>query len=209
MNEEKIIDDFHALYYSKEFTWRSLWLGVTIAKTPFDLWTYQEIIFQTRPTLIIECGSFTGGSALYFASIFDLLGQGRVISIELETPINPIARAHKRIEFIKGSSTDSTIYNKVAGSIKPSDKVMVSLDSSHESFHVLQEMKLYGNLVSLGNYMVVEDGNIHHPINIPHGPGPYEAIEEFLKINDRFGIDKSRERFLMTFNPNGYLKRVK
>lgn len=209
VDEKRIIDAFHALYYSKGYTWRCPWLGVPIAKSPFDLWTYQEIIFETKPTLLIECGSCAGGSALYFASIFDLMKHGRVISIDVEQKIHPIARAHDRIVFLKGSTVDSALFNVVKTYAKIGDKIMVSLDSCHESSHVLQEMKLYGDLVSVGNYMVVEDGNIHNPIVINHGPGPAKAIREYLETTDRFVIDKNRERFLMTFNPNGYLKKVR
>ena len=36
-----------------------------------------------------------------------------------------------------------------------------------------------------------------------------EAMEEFLKSNSNFVSDRSREKFLLTFSPRGYLKRIK
>jgi len=56
----------------------------------------------------------------------------------------------------------------------------------------------------------VEDSNIGgHPIKPRFGPGPMEAIKEFLEENENFIIDQSKEKFYLTFNPNGYLKKIK
>jgi cephalosporin hydroxylase len=74
--------------------------------------------------------------------------------------------------------------------------------------HVLREMEIYSQLVTRGSYMIVEDSNVNgHPIMPNWGDGPFEAIEEFLKHNDSFEIDKECEKYYMTFNPNGYLKK--
>ena len=207
--ENKIIEDFTTLYYSKSEAWTNPWMGVTILKTPLDLWIYQEIIFENKPTLIIECGSNLGGSALYFASLLELIGDGRVISIDILDNINKIARAHKRIEFIHGSSLDKKVIDQIHVNIKSDDRVMVSLDSCHECSHVLNEMNIYDKFVTIGQYMIIEDSCIRHPVLKYFPPGPYEAIEEYFKTTNNFMIDKTKEKFLMTFNPNGYLKRIK
>ena len=39
-------------------------------------------------------------------------------------------------------------------------------------------------------------------------PGPYEAVREFLAEQDRFEIDRSREKFFMTQNLSGYLRCI-
>jgi len=95
---------FHRLYYeSEQRTWRSTrWLGVPVQKCPLDLWIYQEILTDTRPTVVIETGTWGGGSALYLASVFDLLGAGRVITIEIaERAGRP---QHSRIEYLSGAA---------------------------------------------------------------------------------------------------------
>jgi cephalosporin hydroxylase len=86
---------------------------------------------------------------------------------------------------------------------------MVSLDSDHRAAHVQKELELYSPLVTPGMYLVVEDMHFNgYPILPKFGPGPTEAVEAFLKTNPPFERDRTRERFLLTFNPGGYLRRT-
>jgi len=205
-----IVNNFHKLYYhSRKTTWNNtFWLGVPVAKCPLDLWNYQEIIFEVQPDVIIEAGPGCGGSTLFFASLCDLINKGRVISIELgDVSQKP---QHKRIRYLSGSSISKEIEQQVQQLISDADKVLVDLDSDHTKEHVLQELTIYSKLVTPGSYIIVEDTNIAgHPIKPHRYPGPMEAVKEFLKTNPNFIIDKGREKFYLTFNPNGYLKRVK
>jgi cephalosporin hydroxylase len=199
---------FHELYYdSRDTTWKDTrWRGVRAQKCPLDLWVYQEILHEVQPDLIVETGTAEGGSALFLASMLDLLGRGEVITIDvLERPDYP---RHPRITYLHGSSTDPTIVGHVSDLVGDEDKVVVILDSDHTKDHVLAEMKAYGPLVTKGSYLIVEDTNINgHPVLPDFGPGPWEAVEEFLQGNDQFQVDRSREKLLMTFNPMGYLRR--
>ncbi len=205
-----ITNSFHKLYYySRKTTWNSTsWLGLPISKCPLDLWTYQEIIFEVQPDVIIETGTGSGGSTLFFASLCELTNKGKVISIELgDMSDKP---QHKRITYLLGSSTSKEILQQVQQLISDDKKVLVNLDSEHTKKHVLEELKLYSKLVTVGSYIIVEDTNIGgHPVKPDYYPGPMEAVKEFLKTNSDFIIDKNREKFYLTFNPNGYLKRVK
>ncbi len=172
------------------------------------MWNYQEIIFEVQPDVIIETGAGSGGGTLFFASLCELMNKGRVISIELGD-ISEKPR-HKRITYLSGSSTSAEVMQQLRKLINHNDKVLVNLDSEHTKKHVLQELSLYSQLVAPGSYIIVEDTNIAgHPVKPEHYPGPMEAVQEFLKDNPNFIIDKSREKFYLTFNPNGYLKRVK
>lgn len=200
---------FHKSFYNSGKTWlNTSWFGIESQKNPLDLWIYQEIIYEVKPDIIIECGTARGGSALYFANLLDLLNNGRVITIDIEDLGN--LPKHSRIIYLKGSSTSREIFDKVKNLIKENDKVLVSLDSDHHKQHVLKELNLYNELVSKGSYIVVEDTNINgHPVYIAHGEGPMEAVNEFLKNNNDFIVDQSREKYFLTFNPNGYLKKIK
>ncbi len=178
------------------------YLGVPVLKCPTDLWVYQEIIFSLKPDLIIECGTASGGSALFMASLLDIIGKGEVVTIDIEDSKGK--PRHPRIRYIVGSSTSE----QIVGQIKPNGKVMVILDSDHHKSHVLNELRLYSGFVTKGSYLIVEDTSIGHPLMKRYGAGPMEAVSEFLKENRGFTIDRSREKFLLSFNPRGYLLKV-
>ena len=207
-----VTDQFHSLFYDSflfDKTWgESTWLGVHIKKCPFDTWMYQEILFTVKPDLIIECGTFRGGSAYFLATLCDLMQKGRIVTIDIEEfSGRPF---HNRIKYITGSTLDEVVIRQVEDEMKDCKTVLVILDDDHTKDHVLKELNLYSKYVTAGSYLLVEDSNINgHPVNPEFGPGPYEAIEDFLKTNKEFEIDKSKEKFYMTFNPNGYLKKIK
>lgn len=220
-DEQRIVDAFAELYYRR---WQEggktivlSWLGYQTLKCPLDLWIYQELIAELRPDWIVECGTRFGGSALYLASICDLLGHGQVVTIDTDTALQPVRPRHPRIRYLAGSSTDPAIVSRVkaltdgapAEAHRRSGQVLVILDSDHSRDHVLAELRAYAPLVPRGGYLVVEDSNVNgHPANPSHGPGPWEAIDAFLTETRAFVSDRSRERFLLTMNPRGYLRRV-
>jgi cephalosporin hydroxylase len=180
---------------------------VPAQKCPFDLWVYQELLHELRPTVIVECGTADGGSALYLASICDLLGEGEIVTVDIrDSPGRP---QHDRITYFSGSSTEPEIVQAIQQRVEGRSPVLVILDSNHERDHVLAEMRLYGPLVTPGSYLVVEDSNINgHPVLHDFGPGPLEAIEAFLAETDEFTVDESREKYFLTFNPRGYLRKT-
>lgn len=209
---EQRIRDFHEVYYYSRLWEHTRWLGVPAWKCPLDLWIYQEILYETRPELIIETGTAYGGSALFLASICDMLGRGRVLTIDI-APRQRLPQ-HDRITYLTGSSLDDAVVASVREQASHADAVMLILDSLHRMDHVLAELRLYAPLVTPGCYAIVEDSNINgHPVHTSYepdqGPGPYEAVRAYLNETDRFEIDFSRQKFLMTFNPGGYLRCVK
>ena len=207
-----VINQFHRLYYDSEAfgqTWtNTTWLGVPIYKCPLDLWIYQEIIFELRPDLIIETGTCKGGSALYIACLLDLVDHGKIVTIDIEA--RDSRPKHERVTEITGSSTADETLRKLDRELNGCSSVMVILDSDHRKDHVLKELAIYSKLVTVGSYLIVEDTNVNgHPVLPEHGPGPMEAVEEFLETNRGFEVDTAKEKLLLTFNPGGYLRRVK
>jgi Cephalosporin hydroxylase len=47
-----------------------------VQKCPLDLWIYQELLHELEPDLIVETGTAESGSALFLASICDLVDKG-------------------------------------------------------------------------------------------------------------------------------------
>lgn len=211
--QQRIVDQFHNLFYDSNIlgkTWNdSFFLGTGIQKCPFDLFIYQEILHEIKPDIIIETGTKFGGCAYYLAVLCDALKKGEIITVDI-TPEKNMPK-HKRIKYLIGSSIDSEIVKAIKSKIKSGDKVLVILDSDHTRDHVLKELKIYSKFVTKGSYIIVEDSNVNgHPVNREHGPGPMEAIEAFMESgkNRQFVSDKLREKFYVTFNPNGYLKKI-
>ena len=139
-------------------------------------------------------------------AVCDALGNGRVISIDIaEGPGRP---PHPRIQYLQGSSTAAETVARVRELIGEGERVLVILDSDHSAAHVLEELRLYAPLARSGDYVIVEDTDVNgHPVAPEHGPGPFEAVQEFLRGSDDFEIDRSREKFHLTMNPSGYLRR--
>lgn len=197
----------HDAFYESDAWTRASWLGTQALKNPLDLWVYQEIVFETRPELIVETGTYRGGSALYLASICDLLGAGEVLSIDIE-PMRDDYPQHPRITYLAGrSSTDPEVLAELRARAA-GRRTLIVLDSDHSQAHVAAELDAYASLVPVGCYLIVEDSNIGQ-IRKDLMPGPLQAVESFLAKTNEFEIDREREKFLITFNPSGYLRRVR
>ena len=206
-----VVEAFHKLYYDTGTlgkTWsETYWLGTRVAKCPFDLWIYQEILHDVRPDVIVECGTLYGGSAAYLASLCDLLGSGHIYTIDVRP--RPDRPEHERITYLTGSSTDPDIVAQVTDQIDPGDVVLAILDSDHRKEHVLDELRTYRDIVTPGSYMIVEDTNLNgHPVAPEFGPGPMEALEAFLQEADDYKVDPRGDKFYLTFNPRGVLRRT-
>jgi cephalosporin hydroxylase len=208
----EIIRRFHEHYYYTGYafggTWKKThWMGVSCWKCPLDLWIYQELMHEVRPEVVIEVGTDGGGTSLFLAHMCDIIGRGRVITIDIQHQIGrPV---HSRISYLKGDSTSEELLGLVRAEVNGAHSVMVILDSDHSMNHVLKELRAYSEFVSPGSYLIVEDTNINgHPVLPDFGPGPMEAVDLFLGENSEFKVDESCEKFLLTQNPRGYLRRI-
>lgn len=195
-------------------TWKgTYWMGVPIRKCPTDLWLYQELVAELRPDVVIECGTAFGGSALYLAHLCDVLGNGSVVTVDIddwdiEVPGYSGRPVHPRITYVKGSSVDPAVVERVRARLPADATVMVILDSDHRRDHVLAELRAYAPMVTNGSLLVVEDTMLNgHPVHRSFGPGPMEAVDAFLAEDDAFAVEPLHEKFLVSFNPRGYLRR--
>ncbi|MDA9962032.1 cephalosporin hydroxylase family protein [Opitutales bacterium] len=187
---------------------KSTYWGIPTLKNPVDFWVYQEIIYSIKPDYIIEIGNYMGGSTLAFAHMLENLNNGRVIGLDVDhSKISNLVSKHPRIELIEEDAKNSV--GRVKDLIPENSNVLVIEDSSHDFDHTLEIIRLYSPLVSVGSYLIVEDGICRHGLDVGPEPGPYEATVEFLKECQEFEIDSSREDFVITWNPCGYLKRIR
>jgi len=206
--------------YDYSYQWS--WLGVPIIQMPPDIVATQEVIWECRPQVIVETGIARGGSAILHSSLLGLLGEGRVIAIDLDIrPHNQEAiESHPcgdRVSLIQGSSIDAAVVSRVQSETAGVERVMVVLDSDHTHAHVLAELEAYAPLVTAGQFLVVADTAIdrvpspsHRPRRWGPGNSPASAVEEYLATTSRFVEDPFvNAKLLITASPGGYLRCVK
>jgi cephalosporin hydroxylase len=170
------------------------------------MWVYQEILYETRPDLLIETGTQYGGSTRFYASVLDLLGAGEIVTIDIDTSaVHADVHAHPRITVVESSSTDPALAADIRRRAE-GKRVMVILDSDHQRDHVARELELWSDLVSPGCYLVVEDTALGEAY-LPGWGGSLAALEAWLPGHPEFERDAGREKFLVTVNPGGYLRR--
>ena len=203
------------------------WMGRPIIQLPEDMVRLQELIWTDKPDIVVETGIAHGGSLIFYASLFEAMGRGRVIGIDIEIrPHNrsaieehPMAR---RIEMIEGSSIDPAIVAKAAAAIAPAEKVMVILDSNHSYDHVLAELVAYAPMVLVGGYLVATDGIMQQVSGAPRSApdwdtnNPLCAARDFVASDDRFILcepewlfNEGAVRDRVTYWPGCFVKRVR
>lgn len=203
------------------------WMGRPVIQLPEDMVRLQEVIWTLRPDVIVETGVAHGGSLIFYASLFEAMGAGRVIGVDIEIrPHNRQAiEAHpmfKRISLIEGSSIDSAVVDQVKSAIAPGETVLVILDSNHLRDHVLAELRAYSELVTPGSYILATDGIMEQVVGAPRTAehwswnNPKQAAIAFAAENDRFVIEEpewlfneGRVRERVTYWPGAFLKRVR
>ncbi|MHB8972902.1 MAG: cephalosporin hydroxylase family protein [Pirellulaceae bacterium] len=214
-----IADLWTKVFCEKRLMYEPTWLGVPIIQFPNDIVMMQELIWSLKPDVIVETGVAHGGSAIFYASLLELIGRGRVIGVEIEMrEHNAIALMNHplrhRITVVEGSSIQETTVAEVNGLLNPGDKVLVVLDSNHTYQHVIREMELYAPLVPVDGYMVVMDGVGDLVWDIPsgkaewRGENPLKAIKEFIQKYPEWKVDSRYNRLMVTSSPLGFLKRT-
>jgi cephalosporin hydroxylase len=209
----------------KNQEWVNNWFGVGLLQYPSDLMTYQQLVWEIRPDVIIETGTYSGGLTLYLSSLLEQIHpEGKVISVDLDTKpardnfaglgVHRKASLLDRIQLIEASSTDPTTIATIRKQVGRDTRVLIILDSLHTRENVLRELELYGPFVSKGSYVIVNDTHLGrwYPAsggeNIPYG-GAGLAVADFLAKSDEFEVDERRDRFLISCAPGGFLKRVR
>jgi cephalosporin hydroxylase len=189
---------FHRLYYNRNIWLDTFWMGVPVAKAPTDLIAIAEILHATRPEVLIETGSYYGGSALFYAHAFDILRCGHVLSIDTVEAKRPV---HPRITWAYGPSTDPEAV-AYATDLAQGKRTMVVLDSDHHKQHVLDELDGYAPLVTPGCYLIVEDTNVNgHPVAPDHATWTVGSPQRVAAVASRVRAGRTSRTFLVVVQP--------
>ncbi len=183
------------------------WLGWKTGKTPTDLFVYQELLSRVRPHWIVETGAGPGGRTLMLASMCELLGCGQVVSVG---PTRAGERpSHPRLTYVDGVPHEPAIAQQVSALVDGAPGLVV-LGTRGSRQRILREFELYSPLVSIGSYVIVEDTIVNgHPVWPGFGSGPMEAVKSIVNQRAGFASDHELERYGLTFNPGGFLRRVR
>jgi len=202
-----VLQAYHEVWYNAPHTWHyTHFLGVGLMKCPNDLWIYQAIMSDIRPTVVIETGTYQGGSALWFAFLMEMLGiDGKVYTIDFE---DRRRCSHPKIEFLGGDSTNPELRDAIVEDMPKDGKLLISLDADHSAEHVYKELCLYAPLCKVGDRLVVEDTNIGWE-GEKGDRGARGGLEDYLREHPgEWQQDILCERYLLTMNPGGWLVRV-
>lgn len=184
----------------------TLYHGLRVLKPPFDWVVLGDIIADTKPEIIVEIGSFEGGTALWMAHLVESLGMSTTI-IGIDIDSTPTSVKHPQIEWVIGDCLDEGVLRRVT-EIADGRRGLVIEDSDHKYHITRQILDRYAPLVAMNNYLLVEDTIVEF-LNLPPFPGPLRAANEFIEAQaGKFVVDRSREKYIMTYNPSGYLLRV-
>jgi len=220
----------------KRYVYNFDWLGRPIIQYPQDMVAIQELVWTTRPDLIIETGIAHGGSLMLSASLLAMLdycdavtngavldpktSKRKVLGLDIDIrshnreAIESHPLAHK-IDMIQGSSISPEVIAKVLAYARGHQRIMVCLDSNHTHEHVLAELRAYAPLVTPECYCVVFDTFVEDmPADLfpdrPWAPGnnPKTAVHTYLKEQPDFEIDTAiPHKLQITVAPDGFLRR--
>jgi cephalosporin hydroxylase len=192
-------------YYQTDMAMKQVhYRGVPTWKNVFDLWIVQEIIHEIQPETVVEIGTKFGGTTLWLSDTMKTVASGSVISVDLKRPRIDFP---ENVQFVEGDSIAAETVAQVKR-LCGDHRTMVMADGNHAAEHVFQELMLYGPMVAPGCYFVVEDGIVDVMDWPQYQPGPLAAVQRFLGENNSFIIDTTREKFILTYAPGGFLKRV-
>jgi len=200
-------------WFHETNVWKDMqWHGIRTLKLPSDVWSYQEIIFDHRVDHVIETGTRHGGSALFFAETLAARGApGPVVSIDIDSASRQL-QAHPGIRFLVGDSAAPEMVERALALLPPSrGALFLILDSDHRRNHVLRELRAWIPVLRTGDYVVVEDTIVNgHPVRPEHGPGPLEALDDYLAEAPGLLIhDATREaKFGASFALRGFYRRA-
>ncbi len=222
---ELISDQWVRIGWGLAYYFTMSWFGRPILQLPEDLVRLQEVLYSLQPDVIIETGVYSGGSLLFYASLCEGIGKGRVIGIDNHIDEETRAalaasRVAHRITAVEGDSAAPETIEAVRSGIRPGETVLIILDSDHSREHVARELRGWSPLVTPGSCIIATDGIMRDLVDVPGGQpewahdNPCAAVSGFLADNPEFElrqpawlVNRSTLRRNITYWPDSWLWR--
>lgn len=208
-------------YEAQRVHQQQTFLGARFGQNPLDAHVIQEILSDVKPDLIIETGTNSGGSALFYAFLMMAINPAcRIVTIDImdithwATKFKVQVRDPRSFSFWKervtaiveprekGGSTSPSVVAQVRSMARGKARVLVILDSCHDYACVKAEIEAFSPLVTFDSYLIVEDTD-------KFGNGAGKAIREFVAAHPKkWKVDKTREYQFLTEHTDGYVQRA-
>lgn len=215
MSIEKSLEEVSSCWTKNQMRDKLKWFGIKCQQWPTDLASYQELIFSTKPEIIIETGTRFGGLTYFLLiALKEIDKNGKIVTVDICDERDPKVKSNPDIIFLKGNSVSTEIVSKITEIVK-GKRILVILDSNHSTSHVLEELKNYAPLVQKDGVIIVNDTTMGYPERWQGRESnrvkdsPRQAVEEYLKDNLSFTLVKPRIPYGLSLNIQGIIKRVK
>jgi cephalosporin hydroxylase len=199
--------------------------GLPLLKFPEDLRAYEHRLWECAPNVVIELGTWGGGSALWFRDRLATLARyGRirrplVISVDLSTEtarallgtVDPSYDA--TIKLVEGDILDPELPDRVAALLPDDASCFVVEDSAHDYATTTAALAGFARFVPIGGMFVVEDGIVDNEEVRPAEwwpSGVRTAIADWLATPEgsRFTVRRDGELYGVSCHPGGWLQRA-
>lgn len=185
--------------------------GVPLLKNPFDFSLYLLLIWNLKPRTIIEIGSQSGGSALWFGDLFENFGiDGHIYSVDI---VKVTQVSHPRVTFMEGDgqALHQTLSRNFINSLPRPFLVIEDADHSYETSKSV--LDFFHPYLEVGEYIVIEDGIISDFAKDSSCTSqPHIALRAFLgEHRGEYEIDSEYCDFFgynVTWCTNGFLRKI-
>jgi cephalosporin hydroxylase len=223
---ELLSEQWLKIGWNEKYPYTFSWFGRPVIQLPEDMIRLQEVIYRTKPDVIVETGVAHGGSLIFYATLCAAMGSGRVVGVDIEIRRHNRAAIEQHelarfITLVEGDSAAPAVVDRVRTQIKPEESVLVILDSNHTKAHVARELEAYHALVTPGSYIVATDGAMKDLHDVPRGApewkhdNPTAAAREFAATHPAFVLEQPAWTFSeseldrnVTYWPEAWLRRV-
>ncbi|MEH2331847.1 CmcI family methyltransferase [Nostoc sp.] len=185
--------------------------GVPTQKNPFDYAIYPVLIWNIKPRTIIEIGSKSGGSALWYGDLLNNFGiEGHVYSIDI---VKVTKYAHSNVTFMEGDGQNLQ-ESFSPDFLKQLPRPLLVIEDADHSYQTSKAvLDFFHPYLDQDEYIVVEDGIISDIVqDKTYSSGPHQALKAFLtQYNNEYDIDGEYCDFFahnLTWATNGYLKKL-
>ena len=212
------------IYYEFLRKYVTKYRGAFMLKTFFDTAVYYQLFNHVKPKTVIEMGSFTGASAMWYADAAKSLGYDcQVHSIEIDHSLLSEEIKQQKPDHVNFIEGDANRIEEILPSsvLQPLPHPWLVIEDSHEN--ITNVLTYLNQFMIAGDYAIIEDTNPYIPAVVdvhkvvdeqfrPWGTHKLDTLKAFLKgpVGKHFKIDSFFTDFYgynCTWHWHGFLRK--